>query len=74
MTAKQPKLSGEDRLIARYFKPLAKHPGALALADDAAAFAPPTGCDLVLKIDASSAACISFPTIRPRRSPGRRCA
>jgi thiamine-monophosphate kinase len=44
-------LSGEERLIARYFKPLATHPGALALEDDAAAIAPPPGCDLVLKAD-----------------------
>src|SRR4029077_16967153 len=43
--------SGEDRLIARYFKPLATHPGAFGLADDAAAIAPPPGCDLVLKTD-----------------------
>src|SRR5712691_10348377 len=43
--------SGEERLIARYFKPLAKHPGAFGLADDAAAIAPPAGCDLVLKTD-----------------------
>src|SRR5271166_77617 len=43
--------SGEDRLIARYFKPLAKHPGALALLDDAAVLDPPAGCDLVLKTD-----------------------
>ena len=28
--------SAEDRLIARYFRPLAKHPGALGLGDDAA--------------------------------------
>jgi thiamine-monophosphate kinase len=43
--------SGEEGLIARYFKPLAKHPGAFGLADDAAAIAPPAGCDLVLKTD-----------------------
>ena len=43
--------SAEERLIARYFAPLAKHPGAFALADDAAALAPPAGCDLVLKAD-----------------------
>jgi thiamine-monophosphate kinase len=43
--------SGEDRLIARYFRPLAKHPGAFALADDAAVIDPPAGCDLVLKTD-----------------------
>ena len=44
-------LSGEDRLIARYFRPLAKHPGAFGLIDDAAAIVPPEGCDLVLKTD-----------------------
>jgi thiamine-monophosphate kinase len=44
--------SGEDRLIARYFAPLATHPGAFRLVDDAAAVAPPPGCDLVLKADA----------------------
>jgi thiamine-monophosphate kinase len=43
--------SAEDRLIARYFKPLATHPGAFGLTDDAAAIAPPAGCDLVLKTD-----------------------
>jgi thiamine-monophosphate kinase len=43
--------SAESRLIARYFKPLAKHPGAFGLADDAAAIAPPAGHDLVLKTD-----------------------
>src|SRR5258706_8746792 len=40
--------SAEDRLIATYFRPLATHPGAFDLADDAAAIAPPPGCDLVL--------------------------
>jgi thiamine-monophosphate kinase len=44
--------SAEDRLIARYFRPLASHPGALDLADDAAVLVPPAGCDLVLKADA----------------------
>jgi thiamine-monophosphate kinase len=44
--------SAEDRLIARYFGPLAQHPGALGLVDDAAILVPPTGCDLVLKADA----------------------
>src|SRR6195256_5090721 len=47
---KQPE-SAEERLIARYFKPLATHPGALGLLDDAAGIAPPAGCDLVLKTD-----------------------
>jgi len=44
--------SAEDRLIARYFRPLASHPGALGLADDAAILVPPPGCDIVLKADA----------------------
>ena len=44
--------SDEDRLIARYFGPLARHPGALGLIDDAAVLTPPAGCDLVLKADA----------------------
>src|SRR5580704_5307884 len=43
--------SAEDRLIARYFRPLAKHPGALGLVDDAAVIAPPAGCDVVLTTD-----------------------
>jgi thiamine-monophosphate kinase len=43
--------SAEDRLIARYFRPLAKHPGALGLIDDAAVIAPPPGCDVVLTTD-----------------------
>src|SRR5438876_9969430 len=44
--------SAEDRLIARYFRPLARHPGAFGLADDCAALTPPAGSDLVLKTDA----------------------
>jgi thiamine-monophosphate kinase len=44
--------SAEDRLIARYFGPLAQHPGALGLLDDAAVLVPPAGSDLVLKADA----------------------
>ncbi|NWG26879.1 MAG: thiamine-phosphate kinase [Pseudorhodoplanes sp.] len=44
--------SAEDNLIARFFKPLATHPGAFGLADDAAVFAPPPGHEIVLKTDA----------------------
>src|ERR1700736_3306263 len=44
--------SGEDRLIARFFRPLATHPGARALIDDAATFTPPAGADIVLTTDA----------------------
>ncbi|MGF1622134.1 MAG: thiamine-phosphate kinase [Rhodomicrobiaceae bacterium] len=43
----------EDSLIARYFAPLAaSFPGAAGLKDDAAAFAPPPGTDLVVTTDA----------------------
>ena len=45
-------MSGEDRLIARHFKPLARHPGAFGLEDDAAILSPPPGHDVVLKTDA----------------------
>lgn len=44
--------SAEDRLIARYFAPLATHPGALGLSDDASFIAPPPGAEIVLKTDA----------------------
>jgi len=45
-------ISAEDKLIARFFQPIATHPGALGLADDAAYLTPPSDCDLVLKTDA----------------------
>jgi len=45
-------LSAEDRLIADYFKPVATHPGALGLTDDAAFVTPEPGTDVVLKTDA----------------------
>ena len=51
MAASDRAASAEDRLIARYFRPLAKHPGALGLNDDAAVVTPPAGCDLVLTTD-----------------------
>jgi thiamine-monophosphate kinase len=53
--------SGEDRLIARYFRPLARHPGALGLTDDAAVLTPPPGCDLVLTTDGIIAGVHVFP-------------
>jgi thiamine-monophosphate kinase len=52
MNSENDRLSAEDRLIQRFFAPLATHPGALGLADDAAFIKPPAGCDLVLKTDA----------------------
>ena len=51
MSAK-PAGSGEDHLIAKYFRPLATHPGAFGLIDDAAVLTLPAGCDLVLTKDA----------------------
>lgn len=48
-------LSGEDRLIDRFFRPLVKDAGALGLFDDAACLTPPSGHDLVLTVDASVA-------------------
>jgi thiamine-monophosphate kinase len=44
-------MSAEERLIARYFRPLASAPGAFGLGDDAAVLTPPAGCDLVLTTD-----------------------
>ncbi|MBB3772975.1 thiamine-monophosphate kinase [Angulomicrobium tetraedrale] len=44
--------SGEDRMIARLFEPLARHPGALGLKDDAAFLDLPPGHQLVLTKDA----------------------
>src|SRR5690242_5263759 len=46
------KLSAEDRLIADVFAPLATHPGALGLTDDAAFVTPAPGTDVVLTADA----------------------
>src|SRR4029450_7575533 len=46
------KSPAEEPLIPRFFKPLATHPGALGLSDDAAFLRSPPGCDLVLKTDA----------------------
>jgi thiamine-monophosphate kinase len=43
--------SAEERLIAKYFGPLATAPGAFDLHDDAAVVTPPPGCDLVLTTD-----------------------
>lgn len=53
--------SAEDRLIARYFRPLATAPGAFDLVDDAAVVTPPPGCDLVLTTDGVIAGVHFFP-------------
>jgi thiamine-monophosphate kinase len=54
MTVKR-ETSGEEKLIERFFKPLAIHPGALNLSDDAAYLSPPPGHDLVLTTDSTVA-------------------
>src|SRR5260370_1799658 len=63
--------SPEDRLIARYFRPLASHPGALGLADDAAILVPPPDCDVVLKADAIIGGVHFFPE-DPAEAVGRK--
>ena len=65
MSDGSPALSGEDRLIANLFRPLASHPGALALEDDAAVFSPPAGHDLILTKDALVAGVHFFPEDLP---------
>ena len=51
MSSDKNDMSGEDRLIARYFKPLATAAGAFGLTDDAAVIAPPLGHELVVTTD-----------------------
>src|SRR5258705_12148285 len=51
MADRQNDRSGEDSLIARYFKPLATDPGAFGLGDDAAVLKP-SGDDIVVTTDA----------------------
>src|SRR5437764_13745471 len=57
--------SREDRLIAQYFRPVARHAGAVALMDDAAVITPPTGCDIVLTADGIVAGVHFFPDDPP---------
>jgi thiamine-monophosphate kinase len=57
--------SGEDLLIARHFKPIARHPGALGLVDDAALLSPPAGQELVLTADAIVGGVHFFPDDPP---------
>ena len=65
MPQSNPKLSGEDRIIARYFRPLAYHPAAFQLIDDAAALTPSPGNDLVLTVDAIVGGVHFFPDDPP---------
>ena len=64
-TSKLTQGSAEDRLIARHFRPLATHPGALGLGDDAAVVAVPTGHELVLTSDGVIAGVHFFPDDPP---------
>ena len=57
--------SAEDRLIARYFGPLIKHPGALGLTDDVAVITPPPGFDLVITTDGVISGVHFFPDDPP---------
>jgi thiamine-monophosphate kinase len=57
--------SAEERLIARYFRPLAHAPGAFGLADDAAILTPPPGHDIVLTTDGVIAGVHFFPDDPP---------
>src|SRR6516164_9849851 len=57
--------SAEDDLIATYFRPIATHPGAFGLTDDAAAIAPPAGRDLVLTTDGVISGVHFFPDDPP---------
>jgi len=57
--------SGEDALIARYFRPLACELGALGLEDDAALLAVRDGHELVVTVDAIVAGVHFFPNDPP---------
>ena len=63
--------SGEDSLIARYFRPLATDPGAFHLDDDAAALQP-DGNDVVVTVDAIVEGVHFLPDDPPIRSRARR--
>src|SRR6202008_3790915 len=54
-----------DRLIGRHFQPLATHPGALGLIDDAAMLAVPKGQELVITADSTVAGVHFFPDDPP---------
>src|SRR5215472_7074272 len=60
-----PDPSPEERLITRHFRPLATHPGALGLADDAAVVKVPPGRELVLTADGVIAGVHFFPDDPP---------
>jgi len=57
--------SGEDLLIGRHFRPIARHPGALRLLDDAAWLKLPARHELVLTADAIVGGVHFFPDDPP---------
>lgn len=57
--------SGEDAFIARLFRPIARHPAARGLLDDAALLRPPPHSELVLTKDALVAGVHFFPDDPP---------
>lgn len=57
--------SGEDELIARYFRPLVTHPGALSLQDDAAILGLGADEELVITTDSVIAGVHFFPDDPP---------
>src|SRR5262245_64842200 len=59
-------ISGEERLIGRYFRPLATAPGAFGLGDDAAVLTPRAGCDVVVTADGVIAGVHFLPTDPPQ--------
>jgi hypothetical protein len=65
--------TGEDEIIARYFRPLAKHPAAFGLIDDCAALLVLPAAISCSRPTPSWVACISSLTILPTRSPRRPC-
>jgi thiamine-monophosphate kinase len=57
--------SAEDLLIAKYFRPIARHPGALGLLDDVAKLTSGARTDLVLTTDALTSGVHFFPDDPP---------
>ena len=66
------KRTGEDSLIARYFKPIATDPGAFGLDDDAAVLKA-RGEDIVVTTDAIVEGVHFLPNDPPETWRARRC-
>jgi thiamine-monophosphate kinase len=65
MVSKRVKRPDEFALIGQYFRPLATDPGAFELSDDAAAYRPSRGRDLVLTVDTVAAGVHFHPSDPP---------